>query len=322
MAGLTVQDSSLLVWDPSKTSMQVKLGEFVQYFQLGITSNDGIPRAYIDPTAFMSYLLEAESPDDLPDDAVDSAKVPIEFEDGLPTVEGIPFWERLEGEPVPYYKMFKEYREMKYIDSSTGKDQAVFSRSIAKLAESSGMTGKCLNALAKIYHWAARVKAFDVYKEKQKMLTRQRDRELLENKHATISNQLLDQAVGYLLAHPEQLNPKVAIDLAKLSMESGRLALGLYPDKPGVYADQQGRGGAASINIVNQNNASGATGSIEQTGMDGLSDVERKTRENTQDVTHIQSILHVLNTSGAFNEATSALEKEEDIIDADYEEVQ
>lgn len=312
MGGLTVQDNDLLQWDVTKTSLQAKLGEMVQYFQVGIANNDGLPRAYIDPTQIMPHLMEIEGPDDLPNDVIDLAKVTIDFEDGLPTVDGVPFWERLEGEPIPYYKMYKEYREMKYVtpENSNGS----FTRSIAKLAESSGMSGKQLNALAKVYHWQLRVRAFDKYKELEKQISRQRDVTNLESKHARVSNQLLDQAVDYLLNHPEQLSPKVAIDLADLAMKAGRLSLGLNPDKPGSSGG--GSSGGTNVNIVNQNNSVGDNSSMQQVNMlDGLSPVERKTKENAQDVSHLQSILHVLNQSGAFATAQDNVDEDKDIID-------
>jgi len=318
MAGLSIRDNELLEWDSSKTSMQVKLGELVQYFQMGIPKNDNFPRAYVDPTQIMPHLLEVNSPDDLADDVIEMAKIAIDFEDGLPTVDGIPFWERLEGEPIPYYKMYKEYREMKYLTTGT----ETFSRSIAKLAETSGMSGKQLNALARVYHWQIRVKAYDRYKEIEKQLCKQNAVEHLESKHAKISNDLLDQAVLYLTTHPEQLNPKVAIDLAKLAMDAGRLSLGLNPDKPGSSEGSASNGGAR-INIVNQNTSVGDNSSMEQVNMvDGLSDVERKTKENSQDVTHLQSILHVLNASGAFATAAGQTDKDcptenENYTDAD-----
>lgn len=302
VAGLTIKDSEMLVWEPSKTSMQVKLGELIQYFQVSIVNNsDGIPRAYIDPTVIMPFLLEVDEPDDLADNVIEEARTPISFEDGFPTVEGIPFWERLEGEAMPYYKLFKEYREMKYIALEDGTKS--LSRSIAKLSESTGMTGRQLNALSRIYHWQIRVKAYDIYKATERCLAKQQAITLMEDKHAKISNQLLDQAVNYLLEHPEQLSPKVAIDLASLAMHSGRLSLGLNPDKPGSDSGSGG-GRGTSINIMNQTSASGGNsgmGSVNPS--DGLSDVERKTNENSSKPSHLQSILHVLNQSGAFDNA-------------------
>lgn len=323
MAGLTKQDDTMLQWDNNKTTMQHRLGDFVQYFQVGVPVNSsGIPKVYIDPTQLLPHLINIDTPDALSDEIVDNAKIAINFDDGMPTIDGIPFWERLEGEPIPYYKMFKEYRELKYVDIAN--KGVSLTRSIAKLAENSGMSGKQLNALAKVFHWQSRVKAYDYFKEYERQLTRQRDVELLECKHAKISNQLLDQAVEYLLGHPEQLSPKVAIDLATLAMKSGRISVGLNPDKPGSTSESSGGRGGTNINIVSQNSMVGDGGVLVQDG-DDLSAVERKTKENGQDVTHIQSILHVLNASGAFSTAQQAAEEDTgatidvEATDVDYE---
>ena len=321
VAGLTVKDTELLVWDKGKTAMQVKLGDLVQYFQVGIpTTENQIPKLYVDPTVLTPYLLDVTTPDDISDDIISSAKVPIDFEEGFPTIDGVPFWERLEGEPVPYYKLFKEYREMKYIGDSN--ENGSFTRSIAKLAESSGMLGRQLNALSKAYHWQARAKAYDVNKALERQVARERDVAALESRHAKISNQLLDQAVDYLTDHPEQLSPKIALDMVQLAMKSGRLALGLNPDKPGsASGGTDGRG--TSVNIINQNNSAG--GDMNQVNvLDDLSAVEKKTQENSKDVSHLQSILHILNESGAFANANGTAqeskgEDEEDFVDADYE---
>lgn len=327
MAGLTKHDSELLIWDPSKASLQVKLGELVQYFQVGIPTNaDGVPKVYIDPTQIMPHLLDVDSPDDLSDEIVEMSKVPIDFEDGFPTVEGIPFWERLEGEPVPYYKLFKEYRDMKYVGEQN--KSGALTRSVAKLSESSQIAGKHLNALSRIYHWQTRVKAFDKYKELERQLAKEREITMLESKHAKISNELLEQAVDYLVKHPEQLSPKTAIELVNLSMRAGRLAVGLNPDKPGSTSGNSG--GGTHVSIVNQNANTGEGGSSIQGSFD-LSEVEKKTQENSENPSHLQSILHVLNQSGAFKSAAgqdvdnkkydedgNELDSDGNIIEADY----
>lgn len=321
MGGITIKENDMLIWDTPKTQLQSRLGDIVQYFQIEIPCpNNGIPIAYIDPTAIMPVIMDINTPDDIDDTVLSQARIPISMEEGYPTIDGIPFWERLEGEPVPYYKVFKEYRDMKYIDDKTGHGN----RAIARLAESTMMSGKQLNALAKVYHWQSRVKAFDLFKSRELAAMKARNIDLLEEKHAKVSNQLLDQAVTYLVEHPEQLSPKVAIDLANLAMRSGRLALGLNPDKPGDSSSSGSSG--RSINIINQNNSVGEGGQMTQVNsLDGLSEVERKTQENAQDISHLQSVLHILNKSGAFQQAADNVEVAEDeedvpdnVIEADF----
>lgn len=296
MAGITKVDNEMLQWDESKTGIISKLGQMVQYFQLGASESNGVPDYYLDPSVLTPILNEIDVPDDIPEDLLEAAKVPIMLEDGIPVIDGIPYWERLDGEPVPYYKLFKEYRDMKYLNEASR-----FSRSIARLAESTQMSGKQINALAKSYHWMSRAKAYDIFKQAEKAMLKQQAVESLESKHAAMSSELLEQAVGYLLQHPEQLSPKTAIDLAKLAIETGRLSVGLDPSKPNGGANSR-TANKTDINIINQNAVS-ADGPITQ-GNISMSNVQKQAQENSQDVSNLQSILHVLNASGAFAEAS------------------
>lgn len=312
MAGMTKHDNQLLVWDDSKTALIAKLGQLVQYFQVGIPENsNGIPACYIDPAVLTPALSDIDTPDDLSDTILESSKVEIIIEDGVPVVDGIPFWERLDGEPIPYYNVFKQYRDMKYLAPSGGRQ----TRSIARLSEDVDMIGKQLSALSKTYHWSKRCLAYDIYKENERNLMKENAIESLENKHAAMSNKLLDQAVNYLLDHPEQMSPKTAIELTKLAMEAGRLSVGLDPSKPG-RGNSSGGGSNPKINIYNQNANVGEGGSSVQASISEISDVQKKTQENSQDVSHLQSILHVLNASGAFSTASGQVEEDDRPRDA------
>jgi hypothetical protein len=267
----------------------------------------------------MEYLPSVESPDDVPDVGVREAQVPIEMDEGFPTVGGIPFWERLDGEPLPYYKLFKEYRELKDVQGT---------RSVAKMAEQSGMSGRQITTLAHIYHWALRVKAYDQHKAYLRQVARQNEIEKLENKHAKLSGELLDQAAAYLMEHPEQMSPKTAIELIDWAVKTGRLSVGLNPDKPGSGSGNSGGTvHATNITIANQQTSNNAD-NINQlnAGNGNMSAVEMQTQEKSKDVTHLQSILHVLKESGAFAAAAQTQnqggagpsEEDDGLVEAEY----
>ena len=315
---LTVKDNSLLEWDPIKAKLNNKLGDMVQYFQVDQPQRgDGLPMAYVDAAALTGYMLEAEEPDDIPDTALDAALVPIESCDGIPTTgTGVPLWERLDGEPIPYYKMFTEYREMKYTD---------LQRSISKLSEASQMPAKHLNALSKCYHWQLRVKAYDKYKEQQKQLARQYEIEKLETRHSAAAKQLIEQAVDYLLMHPEQLSPKTALQMYEIATKHERLALGLDPTKPFATAGGGKNAPGVSVNIMN-NQAVGGEITATQATPGALSEAHAKTVKQTEDPTHMAGIINALNQSGAFTGLTPENptvngDDADDFIDCDYEEV-
>lgn len=282
---MTVTDSALTVWDATKAGQQTKLGELVQYFQTTLPINgNGVPVAYIDPTVIAQILLSVETPDDVTDEIIQQSTTPIEFDEGFPTIGGIPLWERLDGEPVPYYNLFKQYREMKYVQGS---------RSIAKLSAQSSMLGRHLNALARVYHWQLRTRGYDQFKEYEKSLARQQQVEALESKHAKFANNMLEQATCYLDEHPEQLTPKTAIQLAELAMRVGRLALGLNPDKPGEGGSMH----ATNITIANTNNHAD---SVNQINVNTPNDKGGAgAGAGVSDMDHLKDILKVLEYSGA-----------------------
>jgi len=329
MTAPTAADSDLTTWDPIKSGQQQKLGELVQYFQAGITTNmDNMPISYIDPTIIAPLLLDVDGPDDVPDDTVREATQPIEFHEGFPTVGGIPLWERLDGEPIPYYKLFKEYRDLRYVGG-------IGQRAIAKVADRSNMPGRHLNALARVYHWQLRVRCYDIYKEIERQLSRQAAAEKLESKHSAVSSRLLDQAVDYLETHPEQMSTKNAITLVEMAMKAGRLAIGLNPDKPGsgngngndntgnnqtniTIANNSGNGamlvgGSSSGNGPGGGNGQGTLGNTNGAGQ-------------AKETQHLRDILNVLGRSGAFDAAHGTKPQEiecvvPEIIDIHSDEV-
>jgi len=290
-----------LDWDAKGiTCYQKKLGDFVQTLQQDCEVNNiGMPLTYVDPTVIAETTHWCASPDDIPDDKFNASIVPIEFEDGLPTVNGLPFWERLDGETLPYYNVFKQYRDMKYYNNTH-----LNTRSIARLGEEIGVPGRFLSILGRIYHWSPRCKAFDMYRERELQLRRQRDMEQLENKHSKYAMDLLEQAIAYLKDNPKQLNPKTALDMVELGMKYGRVSAGLLGDKPGQTA-------ASSVhqtNIAIQSNSNtqmdhSQNGVVLNNGTGSNSPAGRKLADNLKDNGTLASILHVLNRSGALSTA-------------------
>lgn len=318
--------------DNNLVSTQNKLASFISELQAKIAisgGQGGLPEFYIDPTAIAECVPYCDSTDDIPEHQLNAAHVKIEQEsmvDGqggyvMPTVGGVPIWDRLDGEKIDYYKIFKEYREMKYtaITTSAGAyngHSGLSQRSIGRLSEQLNTPGRLLTILSKIYHWGLRVRAYDNYKTVEHQLVRERNAELLELKHAKFSNSLLEQAFDYLKTHEDKLDPKVAMDMINIGMKYGRISAGLPGDRPTCEArtgnNKSGYGNGTSFqgsdgyianqinvvgniqsgeNIVNSTNQSGPKNNIEQQFSSGL-------KNNGT----VASILHVLNRSGAFRD--------------------
>ena len=102
----------LIKMSDSQYSFIQKLGQFVQYLQVGLPTSNGNPLQLLDPSILAESIISAETPDDLSDDVLHEAARPIEYIDGFPCVDGVPVWERLDGELVTYYQVFKIYREI------------------------------------------------------------------------------------------------------------------------------------------------------------------------------------------------------------------
>jgi hypothetical protein len=284
-----------LTWDPGRYEFQRKLGNFVQYFQINLPTNAyGVPLQLINPMMLTDTLLDAETTDDVPDRVVENAIMSIDFEEGMPLADGVPIWERFDGEMVDYYNLFKQYKDMLYVGGT---------RALAKLSANTNIEGKNLAVLSKVYHWQLRCKAYDAFKRMEAQRKRQYEIEKLESKHMEASKTLLEAGLKYLDDHPEQLNPKIALQMVQVAMKAGRLSLGLNADKPGSGDS------APSINI---NQTSSGGGDMSTTVEVGGQDSQQKEAP----LDYLQSIVHILDKSGALDQAKKGV-----IVDAEYSEI-
>lgn len=279
-----------VTFDEGAVEVYRKLGNLVQYFQVNLPSNThGIPLQLIDPSVLIGDLPSYESTDDVPSSVVKQATWDIVIEEAMPLIDGVPIWERLDGEPVGYYNLFKTYREALYLEGT---------RAVTRVATLSGVPLRNLTMLSRAYHWPLRCKAYDFHKKLQAARMREVAIEKLESTHAKTADRLLEMSMTYLEEHEAQLSPKTAIQMLQVAAKMGRLAVGLQADKPGTDA------GGTNISI-NQTTMSGESSS----GSDAPLAVNTE-----QDVSHLQSILHILDKSGAFARTT--------VVDADYEVVE
>jgi len=307
------ESAALINWqEQGIVSLQQKLADFVQQMQSMIEINqNGLPIQYVDPTVITECVPYAETLDDIPEDKYKYALKRIDYEEGVPVVDGTPFWERLDGEKIEYYNFFKDYRTMKYFRQGD-EEYVVRNRSLAALAEKLGVPGKLITILSKIYHWMPRCRAYDIYKEREIAQRKQIQAMELESKHAKYANQVLEQAILYLNTHTAQLNPKVALQMVELGMKYGRISVGLQGDKPGAQSAAVHQTNIAISQSNTQNSAEQMAiisgGGDIQGRMDKsqMSDVERQLAEKMKTPDTLISILHVLNKSGAFSTAVAS----------------
>jgi len=138
-------------WKPSEIDSMLKLGKRVATLQEDIPCRDGgIPLGYVD-----SVELAKLSASDDPSLAI----VPISFLEGFPTVNGVPIWERLEGEPLDMYELFRCYL---HLPATNGR------RAFAAVASRAGIDVRAVTAIASLWHWTVRAAAYDQFKEMER----------------------------------------------------------------------------------------------------------------------------------------------------------
>ena len=209
-----------------KLAMMQLLGQRVANYQNNIERLDNnLPLAYIDPQVIVEHLTEEE----LIQQEIDQATIAIDYLEGFPVVNGLPFWERLDCEPLDYYKLFKIYRNQKNTDST---------RSFEKLIEQTTTKIGYLYALSKIYHWQDRCKAFDLFnsflidKERSKAI------KIMEGKHKKTAEKMWELCEKYLTEledKPDKLLNFKPAEFKSLLVEARkleRLSLGLSGDRP------------------------------------------------------------------------------------------
>ena len=221
-----------------KVRMLTLLGDKVQQLQNNLEpqNDSGSPLAYIDPQVVLEFITTNQEVE-LTQTEINIATIDIDYLEGFPVVEGLPFWERLDCEPIDYYKMFKLYRNQKITDST---------RSFEKLIDQlNNTTAPLLHALSKVYHWQQRVRAFDQYqgylveKEREKLTT------VMNGRHQKTAEKMWELCEKYLTelaSKPDKMLSFKPAEFKSLLVEARkleRLSLGLPGDRPPTTPNTQ-----------------------------------------------------------------------------------
>lgn len=271
-----------------------KLAQFVSTLQAGFPCQDGLFVVMINPSWLASHVPFCETPQDVTDDMLKKSQWNLVLSGEHALIDGVPVWDRLDGERYDFFLLFKLYRDARYglIDSG---DYVFCTRSMAGLARRLNISPLLVSTIANIYSWSLRCAYYDKFFEMEIMRRKQMEVQLLQRDHLKFSVSMLDKAMDYLDKNMKAFTPRDAIALAELGFKFSRLSLGLSPDKLGSANDQAGQPLLAIQ--FNQNNQNKTLQVNDQRSYG--SEVERRLQDDLKDNTNLLSILTVLQKSGA-----------------------
>lgn len=168
--------------------------------------------------------------------ALHAAYVDLNFDYGYPTLPtGEPFWHKLDYEPGLEYGAFQIYleadldgpRELTVLAQNQELLQLYSLHKQAKLTPAALLL--ILNESAILYHWRARSRAYDLFKEAAYRHIRVKRQQKTEDYHYGVAEGLLQKVAQYLGTEKfiNDLTPKVALDALKALVAIQRVSTGL-----------------------------------------------------------------------------------------------
>lgn len=275
LESLQTQGGSLATWSKGQQKALLLSSNFMSKLKLEINrTSQGDPAGYLDPAAVISYygthradradLEEEEFYDNTPLEIVHKEThcfLPLRYIDGYPSTPwGVPYWERLDGEPIEYFDLFRAYRESTYLGQLKGNNPHTAlktARSIYALAERSNIDRQTLLIVAVLYHWHDRARAYDKYNLWQLEQRKLAEQVYMENEHAAAARRIFKNSLNYLESNLDQLNPKTALEWFQAAVQLERLSLGMDPTKPPQSDDEVQRQDRRSWVQVNVNQGQG-----------------------------------------------------------------
>lgn len=274
-----------------------RLGASVFDLQSSLPVNaDGLPFQYVDA----QLLLEAGMLDsELDADNLNNSLVPIDYSEGYPIVNGFPLWERLEGEPEPYFKLFKIYRDLPLTE---------LRRTFMRTAELSLVEVRYINHIAKCFHWFVRAKSYDMCRAQELEEKKKRLITEIENSHSDIADSIVDKIMDFMdnEENVSLMSPKVALEWFQEGIRLKRISNGLDPLRPNIPYTQNPTLGQPVINIGIQNSQQLPQGAQQSEGREVVN------------LAMMKDVIDVLDRAGVLNK--EHLVKATDIVDADIEE--
>lgn len=307
---LTVRDKSFLEWTPIKTKQQAKLGGFVKQLQMQIPTNgDGLPQTLVNPNAVFSQLINVDDVSQMDLPVINSSAYEVGYFDGCPVdvATGVPLWERLNCEPIPYYNLFEHYR-----DAGLRGNR----RTIVGVSRTTGIAPTIITALCHTWHWEIRSAAYDRYnamimEDKRKYMAEQFESEFFGN-----IQELGALATTYIAENMKKMDMKTATKLFEVAFNSGQKLITPHGNVGNKNSVGQP---AVNVNIANANGDNSNSAVIAPV-INETQGIEEKVGKAMSDDTYMAGVLNILNEAGVFGspEPKDVSNAAEDVIEAPY----
>lgn len=161
---------------------------------------------------------------------IKAAYTVLDYAEGFPTLEGMPFWMQLSFEPADAFFCFAIYLKLgdkgarRLIDILEDPD-------MKKLPVQARPTPKELEEKFHTYYWGQRVKAYDMFYMAHRRKERERRAFETEDSHYFRASKILAIFDEYIDANKDDLietmTPKAAMEFAKTGMQIQRMSTGL-----------------------------------------------------------------------------------------------
>ena len=283
--------TNIVAWDDRVFSIYRSLRANFEQLQKHISFNvQGQPNSFVNITE----LLLCNS--DLNLNNIDERLfLPVIVQEGIPTVNSIPIWERIEGEPTEAYEVFKHYRMMKM----SNKPRTMYNLSLL-----TNIPVAHLETMRHLFNWNYRVQAFDAYMSAERQLMLEQYRVELEGKHLKMADKLAKQAFTYFEENESMITPKVALQMLDWAVKLERITTGLNPSERGTI------NGSERIQLNVQTNVANNT----DTNTTSITSNKTEVEQVEEDKDRLATMVNILNEIGV-------LTTDNGVVDVEYEEV-
>ena len=283
--------TNMVAWDDRIFSVYRSLRANFEQLQKHISFNHhGQPNSFVNITELLRHNSDLNFAN-----LDERLFLPVIIQEGIPTINAMPIWERIEGEPTEAYEVFKQYRMMKELNKT---------RTMYNLSLLTNVPVSHLETMRHLFNWNYRIQAFDAYTAAERQLMLEQYRVEIEGKHLKIANKLAEQAFRYLEENESMITPKVALQMLDWAVKLERITTGLNPDGKGTI------NGSERIQLNVQNNIANTGDNTTSSSTSNKTEVE----QTEEDKDRLATMVNILNEIGVLTPDSS-------VVDVDYEDV-